>query len=762
MATWLNRNRLLTARLLLPGLLLVGLALRVYRLPAQSLWYDEGVTWYLTRMPLPQLTVWTANDIQPPLYYYLLWPWVRAAGSSEYSLRFPSVVFGVLMLPLLWVVARRLFGRPVAWLALLLGVVSPLNVYYAQEARMYTLLTLLGLLSSYLLWRLLDVHCGAGARVSGSRSTGLLKGQPDETGDRASSSARSKRDPRLRLAVAYVLATAAMLYAHYFAVFLLAAHAVYAVYRLLLHRWPAPSPRRDAPTSSTRLHSTERGAWGEVGRILLVPVAILILYAPWLPLLLGRYGLDSSYWPGALKLDEVARKLFITFAVGETVKEGVGVWLALGYGIILVICLGALVAKSCLKCQMTYGKDGARGGAPVVCHLMFDVGASPLVFVGLYFVVPLALVLLLAYHMPKFNPRYAMPAWPAFVLLLAGGLSWLMGGLADARCHRVTHLCRGISALALVFILGTSAYSLANWYAPYPDNQFNKADFRITAEVVRQRIGPDETVLLSSGHMFPAWAYYYGWQGWHPLPPIEVLDVNAALDMSVGRQLDDLLRGKRGAWLVRWQSATTDPFEVLPLLLGAGGVQDDDARFWHMELRHYRLPPAARFDLDSFVTRPLGMTFGGQLRLLGLSILPPSAPPDSASLPATSDPSRASAEGPSDANLVLVWQAIGPVEDDYTVFVHLLDDAGSKVATADHLPARPTHEWPAGRILPDRTRLALSSDLPDGGYRLEVGLYDAEQPDLPRLGPVIREDSGELQPGERVLIPVTIVGGRLE
>jgi hypothetical protein len=91
---------------------------------------------------------------------------------------------------------------------------------------------------------------------------------------------------------------------------------------------------------------------------------------------------------------------------------------------------------------------------------------------------------------------------------------------------------------------------LQNWFAPYRISQFNKADFRITAQIVRDRIGPEETVLLSSGHMFPAWAYYYGWDGWQRLPDIEILDVNAALDLSVGDELDRLLGGKRGVWLV--------------------------------------------------------------------------------------------------------------------------------------------------------------------------------------------------------------------
>jgi predicted membrane-bound mannosyltransferase len=61
---------------------LLALTLRLYRLEAQSLWYDEGVSVYLARMSLPQLTAWTADDIQPPLYYYLLHFSARPAANS--------------------------------------------------------------------------------------------------------------------------------------------------------------------------------------------------------------------------------------------------------------------------------------------------------------------------------------------------------------------------------------------------------------------------------------------------------------------------------------------------------------------------------------------------------------------------------------------------------------------------------------------------------------------------------------------------------
>ncbi len=655
-------------------LLLLAFALRVYRLPAQSLWYDEGVSWYMTRLSLPALTTWTADDIQPPLYYYLLWPWVRLAGTSEYALRFLSVFFGTLTVPLLWITARRLLWKSAAWLAALILTLSPLHVYYAQEARMYTLLTFLGLLSSYLLLRWL------------------------ETGS-----------PHLRSPTiwAYVLTAVAALYTHYFAFFLLVAHALYILY---LWWGQLRSGRPLRPNIATALSLT---------------ISIAILYLLWLPFLVTRYGVDTSYWSGALKPGEITRKLFIAFSLGETVTEEIGTWLALGYGLILLMSLIVLLRSAFYAVRSTQYETRTA---------YYVLRKDSLVFLLLYLLIPVTLVLLLVQRTPKFNPRYAMLASPAFILLIAGGLSCLA---APAACRlpphvsRFTfHVSRLIAAAVLLFILTASIYSLRNWYQPYAVNQFNKADFRITAQIVRERIGPDETVLLSSGHMFPAWAYYYGREGWERLPDIEILDVNAALDLSVGDELDHLLRGKSGTWLVRWQNEVTDPFDVLPLYLGGVGTQDDYGQFWHMELFHFSLPPDARFNLNDFITQPAEADLDGQAQLLGMRQV-------------------------SDTQLILLWRALAEMETDYTIFVHLVDATGETLVNADHRPQRPTREWRPGQIIPDRVSLALPPDLPAGQYWLEVGLYDTSDPALPRLP--LKDGSGD-----RAIIPFRVEADDLE
>ena len=139
-------------------ILRLAFALRCPSPDSQSLWYDEAVTAQVASQGIGELTCWMADDIQPPLYYYVAAGWLRLAGRGEWALRFPSAFFGTLTVPLIWAVALRLFGRGrsgrvAALAAALLTALSPLYVYYAQEARMYTQLTFLGLLAGYALLR---------------------------------------------------------------------------------------------------------------------------------------------------------------------------------------------------------------------------------------------------------------------------------------------------------------------------------------------------------------------------------------------------------------------------------------------------------------------------------------------------------------------------------------------------------------------------------------------------------------------------------
>ncbi len=76
--------------------------------------------------------------------------------------------------------------------------------------------------------------------------------------------------------------------------------------------------------------------------------------------------------------------------------------------------------------------------------------------------------------------------------------------------------------------------------------------------------------------------------------------------------------------------------------------------------------------------------------------------------------------------LLLYWRALGKVEKDYTVFVHLVDEKGQMLAGYDSQPRggkAPTSKWEEGRLLVDPRILPIATDVPPGKYRLEIGLY---------------------------------------
>jgi hypothetical protein len=101
--------------------------------------------------------------------------------------------------------------------------------------------------------------------------------------------------------------------------------------------------------------------------------------------------------------------------------------------------------------------------------------------------------------------------------------------------------------------------------------------------------------------------------------------------------------------------------------------------------------------------------------------------------------------------LQLHWRALETPTEDYTVFVHLLDEAGNLVAQQDNPPLRgqrPTTTWAAGEALIDPYDVSLPTDLPPGEYVLTAGLYRLE--DLERLP--VQDSGGRFRPENRVIL----------
>lgn len=147
-------------RYILLLLLLVAFALRVHQLDAFSFWQDEGLTplrasYSIVGILSNEVTIQggLSQDTHPPLYFLLILLSKEIFGESDFAYRFPSVLFGLLLIPLLYQFGLSLAGRKVGLIAALLAVFNPLFIWFSQEARMYTLVILLATAASYALWR---------------------------------------------------------------------------------------------------------------------------------------------------------------------------------------------------------------------------------------------------------------------------------------------------------------------------------------------------------------------------------------------------------------------------------------------------------------------------------------------------------------------------------------------------------------------------------------------------------------------------------
>ncbi len=125
----------------------------------QSFWSDEGFTAKIAAAHLGSaISQIPHSESTPPLYYSVAWVWAHLFGSSEFVLRLPSAIFGCLTVWAVYWAGVALVARRVALIAAALTAVSPIMVWYSQEARAYALLVLLCVLALGFFLRLLRNH----------------------------------------------------------------------------------------------------------------------------------------------------------------------------------------------------------------------------------------------------------------------------------------------------------------------------------------------------------------------------------------------------------------------------------------------------------------------------------------------------------------------------------------------------------------------------------------------------------------------------
>ncbi len=233
------------------GLTVLAAGLRFATLGLQAYHHDEIVTAsrVLRGDFLHAMDAVGFSESAPPLYYALAWFWTQLTGTGEFGLRSVSALAGVATVPVAFLLGAELRGRPAGIAAAALVAVNPMLVWYSQEARGYALLVLLTAVSALYFVRALK---------GGGRRNFTVWG----------------------IASGLALAT------HYFALFPIAAEAIW-----LLHR-----RRRDA------------------ARGIAIVVAFGLLLAP---LAIHQMLLGHAEWIGSHTLGHRLWEMGVTFAVGE-------------------------------------------------------------------------------------------------------------------------------------------------------------------------------------------------------------------------------------------------------------------------------------------------------------------------------------------------------------------------------------------------------------------------------------------------------------
>lgn len=136
------------------AIILVATLLRLPWLSAQSIAFDESFSLAVGQADWPTLfQVILSDGVHPPLFYVIHKGALTLWGAAPFGQRFLAALFSIVGVPLIYWAGRLIFNRRVALLAALLLALDPLHVWFAQEARMYSLLGALAIISLAVFWQ---------------------------------------------------------------------------------------------------------------------------------------------------------------------------------------------------------------------------------------------------------------------------------------------------------------------------------------------------------------------------------------------------------------------------------------------------------------------------------------------------------------------------------------------------------------------------------------------------------------------------------
>jgi uncharacterized membrane protein len=660
-------------------ILLFGMALRLYHLGMDSLWYDETVSVYLAGSRLGELIRHTAGDIHPPGYYVLLRGWLLATSyptghadrggiGLEFASAFLSLMLGVGLVALVYALSRSIAGRGTSLAAAAILAVSPYNIWYSQEVRMYTLAAGLAAVALYSLLR--------GSGLTGNRS--------------------GRDGVRLIPWVAYGAAAAAGLYVVYYFAFLLLALNLWVLTLLLLRRIPR----------------------GRALPWLLANAAALALYAPWFPVA-WRQATSPPVppWRTATALLPALRESWTALSLGQSAPG----W---AWGIMLLAMLlyaiGLLYLLGLTRSRGATGTTPAPQSTPAAADRIHPAAAS---FLPIATFGPLAFVLMgSALATPLYHVRYLFTYSAAFYVVLAAGLAWLWGRW------------KLIATIAASAWLAGAAVTL---HAFWSDAKYRPDDLRGAAAYLADRWRPGDVAFLNAGYAYPALLTY--WQ--EPVTPLTRLTASLPAP-APDESLVAVMAGDLDANpTLGWGDPLSDfyPMPSDEAMNSLGRLFERFPRIWHYRIYDTVGDPDGRLRaaLEQGGQAIEDRVFAGEANMRVQGFVPRQAAGWAADRPAIrySPGLELQWEAPPEAVTsgailypVLTWRAEEQPGADIATSLRLVGPDGATWSqAADERPLGEmfrAHQWQAGQTARQPLALPVPLGTPPGDYTVELLVYD--------------------------------------
>ncbi len=552
---------------ILIAILLLATLLRFYRLDAQSLWSDEGASVAQAVRDIPTSVQNAAGDIHPPLYYILLHFWVIPFGTNEIGVRSFSAVLGVALVGVCYLLGRKLWDECTGLIAALLAAINPFQIYYAQEARMYMLLALLGALTVY-------------ATIRGLDNSQLPRKRPNS----------QIRDRKQRWYGVYLIAAVMGLYTHYlFPIVLVVCNLLFVI----------------AVLRTSQKHRS--GTW------IVLQLATMAAFLPWLPTALRQI----TTWPAGPQTFSAADAPLVILRVlseGLSAPNDDMVWLAL-FGLLVLIGMARNADQRTQDDQQAY-LPYSSSLVPVLYLLapiavMFALSLFKDAFLKFLLVASPPFILLSAHGVSTIT-HYASRITHHVLRFTFHPSTSLRTSASRFTFHPSTGSGQAASRftlpLLLLVLILPSALSLQNYYC---DPRFARDDYRSIAQTISALAKADDAIILNApGQQEIFNFYYHGNLAVYPLPQRRPLDVTQIED-----ELTAISARHPRVFVVLWATDESDPQGVIESWLDRHAFKASDHWYGNVRLAMYASARAG-----SSIQHPLQIKWGEQITLLGYTM----------------------------------------------------------------------------------------------------------------------------------------------